>query len=131
MITRLKALARKAWANDTVQRTVHTFWQAASATAIAEFGGSGLDVKTLTDISADEKIVIAAVVAGGSAVLAMLRGAAKTAIANRALNPETSPLLDVPDTPDPLEPIHDPAPAAPAVPGAAPVDPTPAAPVTS
>lgn len=106
MITRLKNLARRLWANDTVQRAAHTFWQAAAGSAIATFGGAGLNLGDLTNLSADQKIVTSAVVAGLGAVFSLLKGAARARTAP-AVSDDSSPLLDVPDSPDPLEPIHD------------------------
>lgn len=73
MIARLKALAARAWRNDKVQRAAHTFWQAAAMAAITEFAGSGMDLAHLADVSADAKIVTAAVIAGGAAVFSYLK----------------------------------------------------------
>lgn len=108
MITRLKTLARRLWADDTVQRAAHTFWQAAAGSAIATFGGAGLNLGDLADLSVDQKIITSAVVAGLGAVFSLLKGAARARTAPTAAA-ESSPLLDVPDTPDPLAgPAHDP-----------------------
>lgn len=77
LINRAKNLARRALASDTARRAMHTFWQAALGSLIATFGGAGLNLADLADLSADQKIATTAVLAGLGAVFSLVKGAAK------------------------------------------------------
>lgn len=52
---------------DVATRAAKTFWQAGSIAASAQWAGSGLNLGHLTDFSSVERVVVAAVIAGGSA----------------------------------------------------------------
>jgi hypothetical protein len=52
---------------------LHTFWQAAAASLLGAFAGSGLNIGDLAQLPVLEKIAGAALVAGAAAVMSYLK----------------------------------------------------------
>lgn len=63
----------QAWFLYYGKAALHTFWQAALASLVVGFGGAGLDLAHLTDLSAWQKIATAAVIAGIGAVASWIK----------------------------------------------------------
>lgn len=65
MLSKLKSVLKSLWANDSVRRVVHTFWQTFVATLAVSAAGAH-------DLSTAKGAVLAAVAAGFAAAKALL-----------------------------------------------------------
>jgi hypothetical protein len=64
-MNKLKSIVKSVWANDSVRRVVHTFWQTFVATLVVSAAGAH-------DLSTAKGAVLAAAAAGLAAVKAVL-----------------------------------------------------------
>jgi len=70
---------------DLATRALHTFWQTFTAGIAVEWAGSGLDVNTLTTLSAWHKVLLMLIAAAAAAALSTVKSlAANTTVRRQA-----------------------------------------------
>lgn len=75
MLLKAKQLAIKVWANDSVRRVVHTFWQTFAITFVAGISGVVTILLHTHSISAATSALLALVLASGAAGFSAAKGA--------------------------------------------------------
>lgn len=70
---------------DLATRALHTFWQTFTAGVAVEWAGAGLDVNTLTSLSAWHKVLLMLIAAATAAALSTVKSlAANTTVRQQA-----------------------------------------------